>query len=79
MCGALRAPSLANHPLLTQVLAVPVVVFTSFVVGLTIYYGFPFGWDMSTSLLFGSMMSATDPVVSMPARRGRECTYVGEN
>lgn len=46
------------------ILAVPAVLWNTATIGLTARYVLPYHWDWPTSLMFGGMMSATDPVVS---------------
>merc|ERR1719277_2878454 len=43
-------------------LAVFGVVIGAVLTGLVGMYVFPYGWDWSTAMLFGSILSATDPV-----------------
>lgn len=44
------------------VLACPGVVIGTLLTGLFSKYCFPYGWDWPTALIFGSILSATDPV-----------------
>lgn len=43
-------------------LAGPGVVISTFFLGTTIKFTFPYGWDYKSSLLLGGLLSATDPV-----------------
>ena len=43
-------------------LAVPGVIISSLLTAAFAMYAFPFDWNFSTAMTFGSMMSATDPV-----------------
>jgi CPA1 family monovalent cation:H+ antiporter len=40
-------------------MAIPLVVFSSVVIGLVGYFRFPYGWDFPTALLLGSILSPT--------------------
>jgi monovalent cation:H+ antiporter, CPA1 family len=48
-------------------LAVPLVLFTTAVIGVYAWKGFPkeYGWDLNTALLFGAIMSPTDTVATL--------------
>ena len=61
MKGAL-APSL--------LLAGPGVLIGSFLMGLIVYGGMPFSWSWNLSMLFGSILSATDPVAVVALLKG---------
>ncbi|EPS64886.1 hypothetical protein M569_09893, partial [Genlisea aurea] len=43
-------------------LAGPGVLISTFFLGAAVKLAFPYGWDWKTSLLFGGLLSATDPV-----------------
>lgn len=44
------------------ILAWPGVVVTFILIGICARYVFPYGWTWPQALLFGAMLSATDPV-----------------
>jgi NhaP-type Na+/H+ or K+/H+ antiporter len=52
----------AAHAVQILILAWPGVVVTFVLIGLCGRYFFPYGWTWAQCLLFGAMLSATDPV-----------------
>lgn len=45
-----------------MILAWPGVVVTFVLIGVCAHFFFPYGWTWPQALLFGAMLSATDPV-----------------
>jgi NhaP-type Na+/H+ or K+/H+ antiporter len=52
----------SKHFLSGLLLAGPGVVLQTFLIGLGARYIFPYGWNWTESLLFGGILSATDPI-----------------
>ncbi len=49
-------------PVCSQLLAFPGVIMQAFLIGAVGVHVFPYGWKWSESVLFGAILSATDPV-----------------
>jgi NhaP-type Na+/H+ or K+/H+ antiporter len=56
------AAAAARRLLQILILAWPGVVVTFLLIALCAKYFFPYGWSWPQALLFGAMLSATDPV-----------------
>eukprot|EP00961_Rhodomonas_salina_P069094 927624-Rhodomonas_salina.2 len=61
-CHSVRLAPLLKRALSSQLLAGPGMVLQSFLVATVGKFILPYGWDWTESLLFGSILSATDPV-----------------
>eukprot|EP00546_Thalassionema_frauenfeldii_P000701 CAMPEP_0178938992 /NCGR_PEP_ID=MMETSP0786-20121207/26636_1 /TAXON_ID=186022 /ORGANISM="Thalassionema frauenfeldii, Strain CCMP 1798" /LENGTH=861 /DNA_ID=CAMNT_0020617767 /DNA_START=145 /DNA_END=2730 /DNA_ORIENTATION=- len=46
----------------TLIMAFPMVLMGTMLIGLVAYYIFPYGWSLNLAITFGAILSATDPV-----------------